>query len=70
MENVIASSNTLGSDTLTSTNVKYPTAMTDISATTQARQLVRFGIWVKNPTGTTTLQCVRLSGWLEIEMDD
>ncbi len=59
---------TLGADTLTSSGVKFPSAFTDVRTTTQGRQLARLGLWVKNPSGTTTLQCVLLhNAWLELD---
>ena len=56
----------LGSDTQTSSGVKYGTAMTDISGVTQAKAVVRFGIWVKLASGST-LACVRLAGSYDVQ---
>jgi hypothetical protein len=67
VENSISSSNTLGTDTQTGNGVKYGSAPTDISSVTQAKQVVRWGLWVKNPSGTTTVQCVRAGGVIEVE---
>ena len=67
VENNIVSTNTLGTDTQTSNGVKFPSAMADISATTQARQLFRGGIWVKNPAGNNNLNTVRVHLWIEYE---
>ena len=54
-----------GNDTQSSGGLKYSTAMTDISSSTQAKALVRFGIWVKLPSGSS-LNCVRLSGYFDV----
>ena len=67
VENSVSSTNTLGSDTQTGNAVKYASAPTDISSVTQSKQLVRWGLWVKNPAGTTTVQCVRGGGVMEVE---
>ena len=56
----------LGSDSQSSNGMKYGTAMTDISSVTQAKGLVRFGIWVKLASGST-LACVRVMGSFDIQ---
>lgn len=65
--NTIVSTLILGGDTQTSVGVKYPSGMSSISANSQANQLFRAGLWVKNPLGNTDLNCVRVSAWLEYE---
>lgn len=67
VENTIGSTAALGSDTHTSTGMKYPSAMVDISASTDAYQLMRVGLYVKNPVGNSDLNCVRVRVWLEVE---
>ena len=52
IETTIASTNTLGADTLTGVGVKFPSTMTDISATTIGRQLFRSGMYLKTASGT------------------
>jgi hypothetical protein len=66
VENTVISTNTLGVDTQTGPGVRYPSGMTDISANSQAHMLIRFGLWVKNASGTA-LNCVRVHLWLEYE---
>lgn len=67
VENAVVSTNTLGSDTQTSTGVKFPSALTDVSSNTEARQLFRSGIYVKNPVGVNVLHVIRVRCWLEWE---
>ena len=55
-----------GSDSLTSVGLKYGTALTDISSSTQAKALVRFGVWVKLASGSA-LACVQLAGSFDIQ---
>ncbi len=66
VENSPDAAATLGSDTQTSAGVKYATAMNDIASVTQAKALVRFGMWVKLNSGST-LACVRLAGSFDIQ---
>ena len=51
---------------MTSVGVKYGTALTDISAATQAKALVRFGIWVKLASGNA-LANVQLAGSYDLQ---
>ena len=67
VENSISSTNTLGADSKTGPGVSYRSTLTDISSTTVARQLARWGLWVKNPKGDSTLNCVRIGGVIEVE---
>lgn len=66
VENAPDAAVVLGLDTLSSIGVKHGTAMTDISAATQAKAVVRFGIWVKLPSGNT-LACIRLAGSYDVQ---
>lgn len=56
----------LGTDNLASNGVKYGSVMTDISSATQAKALVRFGIWVKLPSGSTMANN-RLAGSFDVQ---
>lgn len=66
VENSPDNPQTLGSDSLTSVGVKFGTALTDITSSTQAKALVRFGIWVKLASGGS-LACVQLAGSFDIQ---
>lgn len=58
----------LGTDTKTGNGRKFGSSFVSIASTTQARQYFRAGVWVKNPTGTQTLNVLLL--WLEVEIED
>lgn len=66
VENSPDAATTLGSDTQTGAGVKYATGMNDIASVTQAKSLVRFGMWVKLASGSA-LACVRLAGSFDIQ---
>lgn len=65
-ETTLVTPTSLGTDTLTGVGVKYPSGMTDASATTQAHQLFRAGMYVKNASGSNP-NFVHVRAWLEWE---
>ncbi len=56
----------LGTDYQQGNGVKYGTVMTDISSATQAKAVVRLGIWVKLASGSTET-AVRIAGSFDIQ---
>ncbi len=66
VENAADAAAVLGTDYQTSNGMKYGTVMTDISSVTQGKALVRMGMWVKLPSGST-LATIRLMGGFDIQ---
>lgn len=63
----ISSINALGTDTLTSTGLMFPTSMFDLSANTKTRQLFRAGMFCLNSAGSGTLNVTNIRMWIEWE---
>lgn len=59
----------LGPDSQTGNGYKFPTAWGNPAVNLDDAQLVRFGFWVKNPTGTTSLESVRLAAVFELRVE-
>lgn len=66
VENAADAAAVLGTDYQTSNGMKYGTVMTDISSITQGKALVRMGMWVKLPSGST-LACLRVMGVFDVQ---
>lgn len=70
VESTIVSTTVIGSGTganiLTGVGVLFPWGMTDVSATSQAHQLFRLGMYLKTASGQTP-QFTHIRAWLEWE---